>query len=522
MKNPRLAVTMVPMKNICCKTGAKKIVKCIRGCIVLFMALLCYVLPLQTIAAETTADSVLGEAWAVDQEMVRKESGASADQKDGVQILNMTGMAYYGRAYEAFAQMNQRRMEEGLNLLDLDGDLTRAAMQRAAECSVFYSHTRPNGLSCSSAGDGIEAENIAASTGTVFSTAGAVVDAWMNSAGHRQNMMNQEYSSVGIGCFYKDGVWYWAQEFGRKTAEPAGWKEDHSCTYNIEAVERYVDPFFVVEDYSMEKGEQIQYQIKLYNMGWDRASGYIDQNSYQWVSSSPHITVDQTGAVCAEGWGSGTVTAVNKGCTEYTLTGAVNVQTDAVIESVGEIYVQQSSREGLAAGLPVTLSKNTDVEYSWYVAEGDDWTCLFDWTENQEWFSWTPNQYGDYTIAAWARVSGNPASAAMKMVSFQYHPQIVGKCQMPYTGEGGGYLIGVESHENPGQKYQYEMLILDCTLLAEGSDAWIYSTGRCRVSEGKALWTVWQPQYGYYWTLFRVYDEFGRMIDEECYGFENI
>ena len=65
------------------------------------------------------------------------------------------------------------------------------------------------------------------------------------------------------------------------------------------------------------------------------------------------------------------------------------------------------------------------------------------------------------------------------------------------------------------------MLILDCTLLAEGKDAWIYTTGRCGVAEGNALWTVWQPQYGYYWTLFRVYDANGEMIDQDCYGFVN-
>ncbi len=100
------------------------------------------------------------------------------------------------------------------------------------------------------------------------------------------------------------------------------------------------------------------------------------------------------------------------------------------------------------------------------------------------------------------------------------HPFIKGKCQMP--NPGGGYLIGFESFDNPNQSYRYEMLILDCTLLAQDLPAWIYTTGQCVMSEGNALWTVWQPQYGYYWTLFRLYDESGTMIDEACYGFENI
>ena len=93
---------------------------------------------------------------------------------------------------------------------------------------------------------------------------------------------------------------------------------------------------------------------------------------------------------------------------------------------------------------------------------------------------------------------------------------------MPYTGEGGGYLIGIESYDNPNHAYQYEMLILDCNLYMQGKDAWVYTTGRCG-AEGNCLWTVWQPQYGYYWTLFRIYDSStGELIDEACYGFENV
>ena len=94
-------------------------------------------------------------------------------------------------------------------------------------------------------------------------------------------------------------------------------------------------------------------------------------------------------------------------------------------------------------------------------------------------------------------------------------------CQIPYTGEGGGYLIGFSSAFNTNQAYRYEILILDCNLYIQGKDPWIYSTGQCCV-EGNTFWTVWQPVYGYYWTLFRLYDEDGNMLDERCYGFANV
>ena len=92
---------------------------------------------------------------------------------------------------------------------------------------------------------------------------------------------------------------------------------------------------------------------------------------------------------------------------------------------------------------------------------------------------------------------------------------------MPYWGPGGGWLIGVETYDNPNNSYQYEMLILDCNLYVQGLPAWTYTTGKCG-STGNALWTIWQPQYGYYWTLFRVYDKNGNLLDEECYGFANV
>ena len=79
----------------------------------------------------------------------------------------------------------------------------------------------------------------------------------------------------------------------------------------------------------------------------------------------------------------------------------------------------------------------------------------------------------------------------------------------------------MESYDNPGSTYSYELLVLDCTKLANGDPApWIYTSGR-QIVPGNNFWTIWQPQYGYYWTLFRVYDANGKLIDEDCYGFQN-
>lgn len=189
------------------------------------------------------------------------------------------------------------------------------------------------------------------------------------------------------------------------------------------------------------------------------------------------------------------------------------------------IVTLKADHESYIAGIgTMSAADKARIEYSWYASldGGETYECISDWTKGYEWINWTPESWGQYKIIGKTRVDGKPESVEEVSAEFEYHPAIMGKCQMPYTGEGGGYLIGFETYDNPDQKYTYEVLILDCTLLAQDKPAWIYSTGRCHVESGNAFWTVWQPIYGYYWTLFRLYDEEGNLLDEQCYGFENI
>lgn len=171
-----------------------------------------------------------------------------------------------------------------------------------------------------------------------------------------------------------------------------------------------------------------------------------------------------------------------------------------------------------------TKPEKDSLEYYWEIRGTDNDEIVYStpWIKDDEWLVWSPTAFKEYKVFGCVRPVKDPESIAYTESIFEHHPRIVGICQMPYSGEGGGFLIGVETVDNPEQSYQYEMLILDCTLLAEGKDAWIYDTGKFTVSDGNAGWTIWQPQYGYYWTLFRVFDKDGNMIDEQCYGFENI
>ena len=88
---------------------------------------------------------------------------------------------------------------------------------RAKELTVLFSHTRPDGRDCfsifgSKQGKIYGGENIAAGS----STPEAVVNQWMSSPGHRENILNGKYRYLGVGYAY-DGnseyAHYWVQLF---------------------------------------------------------------------------------------------------------------------------------------------------------------------------------------------------------------------------------------------------------------------------------------------------------------------
>ena len=110
------------------------------------------------------------------------------------------------------ALMNDAREKEGAAALKLDEDLCKAAQIRAEEIAELFSHTRPDGTSCFTvlkeigwSSYGMVGENIAMGQRTPES----VMDSWMNSQGHRENILNEAFTAVGIAR-YQNG---WVQLF---------------------------------------------------------------------------------------------------------------------------------------------------------------------------------------------------------------------------------------------------------------------------------------------------------------------
>lgn len=125
------------------------------------------------------------------------------------------GIQSSSAASEVVRLTNSARSQNSYAALVEDGALSEAAAVRAREIARSFSHTRPSGASFSSAlsESGVSylraGENIASGQ----KSASEVVNAWMNSPGHRANILNSSYSRIGSASVNIDGTLYWVQLF---------------------------------------------------------------------------------------------------------------------------------------------------------------------------------------------------------------------------------------------------------------------------------------------------------------------
>lgn len=123
-------------------------------------------------------------------------------------------------------QTNARRAENNLPPLQLNPQLSQAAYQKGQDMIAknYWAHNAPDGTTpwVFIKGSGYEylyaGENLARG----FSSAQDVVTAWMNSQGHRDNLLSKNYDDVGFavvtGTLTGDETILVVQEFGRKMA----------------------------------------------------------------------------------------------------------------------------------------------------------------------------------------------------------------------------------------------------------------------------------------------------------------
>lgn len=126
--------------------------------------------------------------------------------------------AQTGFESDMLKQVNAQRAKNGKSALTLNQSLCASARVRASEIAKdgCFSHTRPDDSGCFTAISGVSyrtaGENIAMGTWGYYGV-DEIMDGWMNSEGHRANILNGDFSEVGFGCVVVNGNGYWVQMF---------------------------------------------------------------------------------------------------------------------------------------------------------------------------------------------------------------------------------------------------------------------------------------------------------------------
>lgn len=112
--------------------------------------------------------------------------------------------------------VNQERAKAGLSPVTADTSIQAAAQVRAREIEKSFSHTRPDGSSFSTAltQQGVTYRGSGENIAWGQKTPEQVMNGWMNSDGHRANILNKNFTKIGVGYHQNtSGTNYWTQLF---------------------------------------------------------------------------------------------------------------------------------------------------------------------------------------------------------------------------------------------------------------------------------------------------------------------
>ncbi len=144
---------------------------------------------------------------------ISSDGSTSEEEPDEEGNSQQAGAFLEDDALEVVRLVNEERTKQGLEPLDVDENLMELARIRAEELEGKFSHERPDGTHIAQTFSG--GENIAGD----YPSPSAVMEAWMGSEGHRNNILRERFHYIGVGCYQDaNGDLHWVQLFSpRKT-----------------------------------------------------------------------------------------------------------------------------------------------------------------------------------------------------------------------------------------------------------------------------------------------------------------
>ncbi|MEU8732463.1 CAP domain-containing protein [Streptomyces tendae] len=123
-----------------------------------------------------------------------------------------------GAEAQVLALVNEERTAAGCSPVTANDKLTRAAddYSDVMANSGVMSHTGPDGSTMASRVEaaGYQWSTLGENIARGQADAASVMDSWMNSPGHRANILNCSFKELGVGVHFGDGGPWWTQDFG--------------------------------------------------------------------------------------------------------------------------------------------------------------------------------------------------------------------------------------------------------------------------------------------------------------------
>ncbi|MFJ4619360.1 CAP domain-containing protein [Streptomyces sp. NPDC088812] len=175
--------------------------------------------------ASPSASPSAGQSTAAPTEEPRKTPQETAQQTPSKTATKapektsapVTVSAEAQAAAEVLKLVNEERSKVGCSALSANSALAGLAQSFSEDMAArgFFDHTDPDGATpwdrAAKAGiSDLGGENIARGQ----ADAAAVMEAWMNSPGHRANILNCDFTTLGVGVHFGSGGPWWTQDFG--------------------------------------------------------------------------------------------------------------------------------------------------------------------------------------------------------------------------------------------------------------------------------------------------------------------
>lgn len=282
----------------------------------------------------------------------------------------------YKAAFDIVKRVNSERSKKGLKALTMDRRIIKGSMIRAAELAIAFSHTRPSGRSCfsvcydSDLGYIISGENIAAGQ----TSSKSAMTSWMNSDGHRANILKESYTGIGVGAVKVNGVCYWVQNFSTDTVDAATESsyKNSTATANIEVTKDQVGYLFAVNpmnSFSLKKGASKNISYSIYN---DFVNVPLISSEMKYKVSSPSVCkVSSSGKVTGLKAGKTSITIAPKQAPSFAKTITVTI-TDT---SLGKVTWGKCKRSSKTVQLQWKKVSGA-TSYQLYRLKGKKWVMV--------------------------------------------------------------------------------------------------------------------------------------------------